>query len=55
MPVKLIFGVIAGLLVLAFLGVIVVKLEEASLTLIVLIAVGMMAYDLWESLREKDR
>jgi hypothetical protein len=54
MALKLVFGVIAGLLVLGFLGIIVFKLEQASLTIIVLIGVGMMAYDLWESLREKD-
>jgi hypothetical protein len=54
MGLRLVFGVIAMLLVLAFLGVIVLKLKEVSLAVIVLIGVAMMAYDLWESLREKD-
>ncbi len=51
---RLVFGAIAALLVLAFLSIIVFKLEQVSLTIIVLIGVAMMAYDLWESLREKD-
>ncbi len=40
--------------VLAFLSPIVFKLKEVSLTLVILAGVAMMAYDLWESLREKD-
>jgi hypothetical protein len=54
MGLKLVFGVIAMLLVLGFLGVIAFKLKEVSLAVIVLIGAAMMAYDLWESLREKD-
>ena len=54
MRLKLGFGVIAMLLALVFLGPIVFKLKEVSLTLVILAGVAMMAYDLWESLREKD-
>jgi hypothetical protein len=55
MRLKLVFGVIAMLLMLGFVGAIVIKLKEISLTIMVLIGVAMMVYDFWESLKEKDR
>jgi len=55
MRLKLVFGSIAMVLALAFLGTIVFKLKEVSLAIVVLIGVAMMVYDLWESLQEKDR
>jgi hypothetical protein len=54
MRLKLVFGVIAVAMVLAFLSPIVFKLNEASLSIIILIGVAMIVYDLWESLQEKD-
>ncbi len=54
MRLKLVFGVIAMLLLLGFLSPVVFKLKTISLTLVVLAGVAMMAYDLWESLTEKD-
>ena len=54
MGLKLVFGLIAVVLALAYLGIMVFKLKEIALTVVILIGVAMMAYDLWESLREKD-
>jgi hypothetical protein len=51
---KLWCGIIAMLLMLAFLGPMLIKLKEVDLTIVILIGVAMMVYDFWESLKEKD-
>jgi uncharacterized membrane protein len=54
MIVKIISGIVAVALLVAFLLPVVIKLKEVALGVVVLIGLGLMARDLWESLREKE-
>lgn len=54
MPLKLFAGLVAVVLLLAYLVPLVIKLKEVSLGVVVLIAVVMMLVDLWQSLRSSD-
>jgi uncharacterized membrane protein len=54
MPLKLFAGLVAIVLLLAYLAPLVIKLKEVSLGVVVLIAVVMMLVDLWQSLRSRD-
>jgi hypothetical protein len=44
----------ALVLLLMFLAPIIVKLKDVALGAVILIGVGLMALDLWESLHERD-
>lgn len=55
MIVKLVAGIIAAVLLAAFLGAVVLKLKDAALAAVALIGLAMMLYELWETLRENDR
>lgn len=54
MASKIVYGLIALALALAFLAPPVVKLKEVVLGIVILIGVAMMVVDLWQSLRSKD-
>ena len=54
MPIKLFAAVVAVLLVIAFLVPVVLKLKDAALGIIILIGIGMMLVDLWQSLRSNE-
>jgi len=54
MAYRIISAIVAVVLLLAFLLPIVIKLQEISLGVVVLIGLALMARDLWESLQEKD-
>lgn len=54
MLTKLIFGVLAMVLMTTFVGAIVLKLKDPALAAVVLIGLALMVYDFIESLREKD-
>lgn len=54
MAFKIVAGVIAATLLIAFLAPPAVKLKEVSLIAVMLIGVGMMLVDLWQSLQSKD-
>jgi sugar phosphate permease len=55
MPIKIFAAALAVTLVLGFLSPVVFKLKDVALTVIILIGVGMMLIDLWQSLhREED-
>jgi len=54
MALKIIAGIIAALLLVAFLAPPVLKLKDEALTAVVLIGVVMMLVDLWQSLKAKD-
>lgn len=54
MAFRIISTIVAAVLLLAFLLPVVIKLKEISLGVVVLIGLGLMARDLWETLREKD-
>ncbi len=54
MPLKILAGVVAVALLLAYLLPLVLKLKEVSLGVVILIALAMMLVDLRQSLRAKD-
>lgn len=49
---KLIFGLIGGLLMVLFLGAVFVKLKIVALGIVMAVGVAMMGYDTWLSLGE---
>jgi hypothetical protein len=51
---KIIAGIVAAALLIAFIGPVVVKLKDPALIVVALLGVGMMAVDLWQSLKTKD-
>ena len=54
MAFKIVAGIIAATLLIAFLAPPAVKLKEVALIAVMLIGVGMMLVDLWQSLQSKD-
>jgi hypothetical protein len=54
MLVKIVSGIIAATLLIAFLSPPAIKLQEVSLIAVIAIGVGMMLVDLWQSLQSKD-
>jgi hypothetical protein len=54
MAVKFVAAIIAVVLVVAYLLPVVIKLKEWSLGLVILLGIGMMLVDLWQSLRKPD-
>lgn len=51
---KLLFGLIGAVLMVAFLGSFVLKVKEPAMIAVVLIGVVMMLVDLWQARREED-
>jgi hypothetical protein len=51
---KLIFGLMGAVLMLAFLGSVVVKVPEVALIVVMLIGVVLMVVDLWHARNEAD-
>jgi len=54
MFVKLISGIIGAVLLVGYLSVPVIKLQEIPLAVVGMISVVMMAWDLWDSLKKDD-
>lgn len=54
MALKILAGIIATALVLAFLAPPVLKLEDVALTGVIVVGVVMMLVDLWQSLQSRD-
>jgi hypothetical protein len=54
MAVKLFAGIVAIILLGGFLLPYVLKMKDAELGIVILIGIGMMLVDLWQSLKEKD-
>ena len=54
MAVKIIAGIIGVVLLFAYVAPVVLRLKEISLTVVVILALGMMLVDLWQSLRSKE-
>ena len=54
MPVKIFAGIVAIALMIAFLSPVVFKLKDIPLGVVILIGLGMMLVDLWQSLQSKD-
>ena len=51
---KLVFGLIGAVLMIAFLASFVVKVKEPAMVVVVLIGVVMMLVDLWHARDEAD-
>jgi len=54
MTLKIVAGIIALLLLFAFIGVVVFKLKDPALIVVSAIGLGMVVVDLWQSLQSKD-
>jgi hypothetical protein len=54
MAFRIFSGIVAIVLFIAFVAPVVIKLKEVSLGVVILIGIGLMLWDLWESLREKE-
>ena len=54
MIVKIFSGIIAAILLVGYMAVPVIKLQEIPLAVVGMIAVVMMAWDLWDSLKQDD-
>jgi hypothetical protein len=54
MALKLILGVFGGALFIIFIAPIVLKLKLVALTVVVVIGIVLMGYDLWTSAHEDD-
>lgn len=54
MAFKILAGIIAAALLIAFLAPPVFKLQDLALGGVILIGVAMMLVDLWQSLQSKD-
>jgi ABC-type branched-subunit amino acid transport system permease subunit len=54
MAFKIFSGIVAAALLLIFIGPVVVKLKEISLSIVVLIGLVMMVTDIWHALSSKD-
>jgi hypothetical protein len=54
MAFRIFAGIVAVVLFLGFLSPVVYKLKEISLGVVILIGTGLMLWDLWETLREKE-
>jgi len=51
---KLLFGLIGAVLMVAFLASFVIKVKEPAMIVIVLVGIGMMLVDLWQARNEAD-
>lgn len=54
MFVKILSGIIAATLLVGYMAVPVLKLKEIPLAVVGMISVIMMAWDIWDSLKQKD-
>jgi hypothetical protein len=54
MPIKIFAGIVAIVLMIAFLSPVVFKLKDISLGVVILIGITMMLIDLWQSLQSED-
>ena len=54
MPIKIFAGIVAIALMIAYLIPVVFKLKDIPLGVVILIGLGMMLVDLWQSLQSKD-
>jgi len=54
MPLKIVAGIVAAALLIAFLAPPALKLQDLALSSVILIGLVMMLVDLWQSLRSKD-
>lgn len=51
---KLIFGLLGAVMVIAFLSAFILKVKEPAMTAVAALGVVMMLVDLWQARNEKD-
>lgn len=54
MPLKTVYAVVAVALMLLYLSPVIYRLKQLDLAVVVIIGVGMMLLDVWQSLRSKE-
>lgn len=54
MAVKILAGIIAVVLLVGYLTVAVIKLKDIPLAVVTLLGIGMMAWDLWDSIKKQE-
>jgi hypothetical protein len=54
MVFKVLAGILAAGLLIAFVAPVVIKLKDVALSVVVLIGLAMMLVDLWQSLKSKE-
>lgn len=54
MAVKILAGIIAVVLLVGYLTVAVIKLKDIPLAVVTLLGIGMMAWDLWDSMKKQE-
>lgn len=54
MAFKILAGIVAAALLIAFLLPYALKMQDIALGVVIVVGLAMMARDLWESLQEKD-
>ncbi len=54
MPIKIFAGLVALVLVIAFLSPVVFKLKDIALGIVIGIGIVLMLVDLWQSLQSKE-
>ena len=51
---KILGGIVGAVLLLVYVAPVVLRLKEVALSIVVVLALGMMLVDLWQSLRSKE-
>jgi hypothetical protein len=54
MPLKIVYSIIAVVLMLLYLSPVLNRLKQLDLTIVVLIGVSMMLVDVWQALKSKE-
>jgi hypothetical protein len=54
MPLKLVYSVLAVVLMLLYLSPVLYRLKQVDLSIVVIIGVIMMLVDVWQSLKTKE-
>lgn len=54
MAFKIFCGIVAIAVMAVYTGAVVVKLRDIPLGVVILVGLGMMAWDLWDSMRDRE-
>lgn len=54
MAFRVLSAIVAIVLMVAFLAPVAVKLKEISLAVVIALGLGLMLWDVWETLRQKE-
>jgi hypothetical protein len=54
MPLKIIYSVVAVVLMLLYLSPVLYRLQQLDLAIVVLIGISMMLVDVWQALKSKE-